>query len=89
MPTFRVTQVEPCWVTWTYRVEADNLEHAEERCFAGEGELEGEGEIGDRVESQDSEWESEEIDPETGMAIGTDDETDDEPVETNSSDDLI
>lgn len=50
MVRFRVKQTMPCWVTWTYEIEAPTEDEAREAFYQGDhsGPI-GEPEIGDMV----------------------------------------
>ena len=56
MPKYTITDIVPCWVTWTYTVEADSEDEAVEKFSDDDFLDEGHGEpiIGDSIDFIDN-----------------------------------
>lgn len=55
MPKFRVASTVPCFVTWTCEIEAESETDARQKFRNGEYEFTDQPEIGDAVDSGNSE----------------------------------
>lgn len=63
MSKFIIRDRVPCWVTWTYEIEADDEKTAINRYLDGDYDSEGHGEpeIGDTIDAIDGELSTEEV----------------------------